>query len=531
MKKNVVMLAVVLLLFTGAAWAAPSFRDMTGHWAEAVVNSLAEQGIIGGYEDGTYRPQNPVSRGEFVKLLAAAAELEIKDWSGDHWATPYLTAAIGAGIVVPLEYEGEIDLRGPIPREEMAAMLVRAQGLQGKDAPLAFTDGEDVRELYRALVAEAVNKNLLGGYPDGSFRPQGTLTRAEAAAVISRILEQRAIAPFSVGVNRREIYLQTKRVALTAVMLEKDSVYPRIVFANNQTQGLETIEGLAVRNGAVAAITGSFFDHAGSREPWGNIIAGGAVAHVGDVGSTLGFLPDGSLLLERMRVRIDGRSGLRPGVWDGAAWRAWGFNRTPGASGGVFIYTPQRGERLGFAAGTSVVVQNGQVTAILDNWDVMIPYDGYVINFSGYDKRHASAFSIGQFVTYDVRYECSQGQELTQWYQVAEAVAAGPTLLKNGEILADSAAEKVNVAGAEARVRAAVALTADGHYLLVTTRSTIRELAVMLQKLGAVDALNLDGGGSAALWYQGETVTRPTRQLNNAIIFSIRSGAAGQEVQ
>ena len=521
--KKIAFILAVLLLVAGTAGAEPFFRDMEGHWAAPVVHSLAQRGIIGGYPDGTYRPSKQVTRGEFVKLLVSAIGLEITDWSAEnHWSMPYVTAGVAGGVVIADEYVGKIDPTAPIPREEVAAMLVRAQGLRGQDRPLTFSDADKVSELYQKFIATAVEQKLLAGYPDGSFQPQGTLTRAEAAAVISRILDQRAVAPLRLGLNKRNIHMQTQRIPVNVVKLEKGRVSPRVVFANNQMQGLESIEALAGRSGAVAAITGSFFDHIGTREPWGNIITGGLVAHVGDVGTTAGFLPDGRMLLDRMRVRIEGSTGSFPGVWDGVTWRAWGFNRSPGSAGGIFIYTPVRGERLGFASGTSVVVQDGRVTGIFDNLNVIIPSDGYVINFSGHDRFRANLFYIGQYVSYNVRIECDKGLELSEWYNVVEGVAAGPTLIRSGQITANSAAERVNVAAAQKRTRAAIGVTADGHYLLVTTTATINELARILKSFDVIDALNMDGGGSAALWFQGETVTRPLRQLNNAIVFSIR---------
>jgi hypothetical protein len=516
-------LVLVFLLGLTSVVGASGFSDMSGHWSEAVVRSLTEKGFIGGYGDGTFRPNNHISRGEFIKLLTVAVELDITDWSGEHWAMPYVTASIYGGIVMPDEYPEGIDPRGLIPREEMAALLVRAQGLGSKELPVMFGDAEEISEHYLGYVAQAVEKKLLGGYPDETFRPGGFLTRGEAAAVISRILDQRAIAPLQLGINKRDVYMKTERLAINVVALEKDSVYPRLVFGSQQVKGLEDLDALAVRNGAVAAITGSFFDLNG-QEPWGNIISGGRVVHTGDVGSTIGFLPDGGILLDRLRVKIEGSTSLFPNTWEGATWKAWGFNRTPGAGGGIFIYTRERGESLGFNMGTSVVVSDGRVVAILDNWDAMIPHDGYVINFSGYDKRHAAGFYVGQYVSYRVRFEDENGVELPEWNKVVEGVAAGPTLLKNGQVLCDHVGEKVNVAALERRVRTALGITADGRYLLVTTRATLDELARMLKALGARDALNLDGGGSSGLWFQGEYVTKPLRKLNNAIIFSIRNG-------
>ncbi len=518
--KKLALALVFFFMLTGVAGAS-GFSDMSGHWSEDVVRSLTEKGLIGGYGDNTFRPNNQISRGEFIKLLTVAVELDITDWSGDHWAMPYVAAAVNGGIVMLDEYPEGIDPRGLIPREEMAALLVRAQGLSSQDLSVLFIDAEEISEHYLGYVAQATDNKLLNGYPDETFRPHGYLTRGEASAVISRILDQREIEPLQMGLNQRNVYFKTERLALNVVVLEKDRFSPHVAFANNQVKGLEDLDVLASRNGAVAAITGSFFDLHG-QEPWGNIITNNKVVHVGDVGSAIGFLPDGSILLDRLRVKIEGRVGPSSNESDSKTWNAWGFNRAPGVNGGVFIYTRERGESLGFNAGTSVVVSNGWVVSILDNWDAYIPADGFVINFSGYDKRYASDFSVGQYVSYRVRFESPEGVELPAWYNVTEGVAAGPTLLKNGQVLGDYVGEKVSVAANERRARTALGITADGRYLLVTMRSTLDELTKTLQRLEAVDAINMDGGGSSGLWFDGEYVTKPLRKLNNAIIFSLQ---------
>jgi len=188
--------------------------DVDGHWAEDAIARLLDAGVLAGYGDGTFRPDAPLSRAAFVKMLVAGLGLRLlpgetggfADASG-HWVADggYLGAAVAADLVRPEEYpDGRFDPERPILREEIAVLLVRALGREA-DAlatPLMLTDGAaqiagrwfaDAGEWQRPRhVAEAVRAGLISGYPepDGryTFRPDRTATRAEAAAMLVRAL-------------------------------------------------------------------------------------------------------------------------------------------------------------------------------------------------------------------------------------------------------------------------------------------------------------------------------------------------------
>lgn len=75
----------------------------------------------------------------------------------------------------------------------------------------------------------------------------------------------------------------------------------------------------------------------------------------------------------------------------------------------------------------------------------------------------------------------------------------------------------------QSNARSAVGLTRDGKLLLVTTDSVkMSELAAVMLSLGAVEAMNLDGGASSGLWYDGAYVTKPGRAISNALLIFVR---------
>ena len=221
------LLACALLLGVpvpaAAAPGATGFPDVPpGAWYEDALTKLLNYtpGIINGIpdDDGVTRfhPEGPVLRGEFLKMSMTAAEGYTIDHSRDgiHWAGLYYTIALENNILIPDAYMGTEPmfpctgeaLQQPVSRYEMAVILTNAcfnmqmetkvivNGVSSHIpdyasisafAPASGTSGAGS---YTAAVEQAYGKGLLSGYADGSFQGDGTLSRAEAAAVIYRQL-------------------------------------------------------------------------------------------------------------------------------------------------------------------------------------------------------------------------------------------------------------------------------------------------------------------------------------------------------
>lgn len=200
-----------------AAVVPPPMRDVAGHWAAPEITQLVELGVIAGYPDGTFRPGDPLTRAAFVKLLVAARELPLEPGASGgftdtqtHWAAAqgYLAAAVRAGILLPDEFPGlRLNPDGNITRGEIAVMLVRALGLEAQALQnrLAVEQGRTViagrtftdvalwpRPGHVGLAAE---KGIISGYREAdstfTFRPASQATRAEAAVMVVRMLNQR----------------------------------------------------------------------------------------------------------------------------------------------------------------------------------------------------------------------------------------------------------------------------------------------------------------------------------------------------
>jgi DMSO/TMAO reductase YedYZ molybdopterin-dependent catalytic subunit len=171
-----------------------SFSDTAGHWAEDSIKELVGLGVIGGYPDGTFRPDNKITRAEFAALLVRAFKLEgqggkvFADTAG-HWAQDAIATAAHHGLVAGYNADtfGPDD---PITREQLAAMMVRAARLSPVSAEMSFKDGGSISGWARAAVATAVKSGIIKGYPDNTLRPQGHATRAEAVTVVLKALQK-----------------------------------------------------------------------------------------------------------------------------------------------------------------------------------------------------------------------------------------------------------------------------------------------------------------------------------------------------
>ncbi|MDO3412603.1 S-layer homology domain-containing protein [Saccharibacillus sp. CPCC 101409] len=178
-----------------------TFADLKGHWAESPVKSLSAKHLVAGVDADHYAPARGITRAEFVTLLMRAVEHEgraqtsanpanpFKDVPQGRYYTEYAAQASALGIVTG--YGGKFRPNDSITREEAAVSLVRAAeyfSLPEKNAnAAAFTDANDISAWAEAAVNRARAAGLLEG-SGGRFEPARTVSRAEVAAMVLRLL-------------------------------------------------------------------------------------------------------------------------------------------------------------------------------------------------------------------------------------------------------------------------------------------------------------------------------------------------------
>ena len=178
------------------------FRDLpASHWAYGSIMEMVELGILAGYADGTFKPNSTISRAEFSKILVLSLKLPttspvtpaFSDVPSNHWAygviesaKPYLTGYRSSSGVMNFE-PNEVAVR-----EDVAVAIVKAKGLANSSANLGllnrFSDQHQISNALRNHVAIAVDQGYMSGTNIG-FEPQKPLTRAEACALLSRLID------------------------------------------------------------------------------------------------------------------------------------------------------------------------------------------------------------------------------------------------------------------------------------------------------------------------------------------------------
>ncbi len=170
-----------------------------GHWAEKIIDELAADGIIAGYEDGKCYPDNSITRGEFATLVARFFELtaERGDTSGftdvaDHWAAKNICGLTEKNIILPTDYGDTFEPNKAITRMEMIRMMVRAIGKTSEaeetTGRTGFVDDKGIKEADSGYVSVAEKYKIVVGFPDGKVRPYCTATRAEGFAMLKRMM-------------------------------------------------------------------------------------------------------------------------------------------------------------------------------------------------------------------------------------------------------------------------------------------------------------------------------------------------------
>lgn len=180
-----------------------SFRDVTSaHWAFASVERAAELGLVTGYSDGTFRPDTPVTRAQFVLMLwrmcgkpAAAKAASFADASAD-WYQDALSWAVEKGYVNGLS-DTRFGPDAPITRQQAMAILFRLNGGQsGTELTLTgiyeqtFADSTAIASWAKDATWWAVYHELVSGVGGSRIAPEANASRAQIAAILLRYADQ-----------------------------------------------------------------------------------------------------------------------------------------------------------------------------------------------------------------------------------------------------------------------------------------------------------------------------------------------------
>jgi len=177
-----------------------SFSDIGSHWAKKWIEGAVKLGFVSGYEDGTFKPDRTLTRAEFSKLINNAlhtekkATLSFSDVKQKEWFYGEIQKSIASGFFSGYE-NNTFRPNNPIKREEVAKVVssvITTGGVDGEGATL-LSDYGTIQEWAKTSVNSVYNKGYILGYPEGLYRPAKSLTRAEAVKIIYEIIENENI--------------------------------------------------------------------------------------------------------------------------------------------------------------------------------------------------------------------------------------------------------------------------------------------------------------------------------------------------
>lgn len=199
MKNKILVIIIVFMMGSSLFIPKTAFAadDISGHYFESSLRSLIQQGIMGGYSDNVYKPDSHVTRAEFTSFLVRALNLSqmtttksFTDVSQGQWYTGPVTTATSHNLIGGYT-DGTFKPNSKISRQEMAAMIQRAltsQGIIAGEQTLKFTDTTEINTIFRPAVQNLLYLGIMSGKGGNRFAPNDYTTRGETAAVIDRML-------------------------------------------------------------------------------------------------------------------------------------------------------------------------------------------------------------------------------------------------------------------------------------------------------------------------------------------------------
>jgi uncharacterized protein YigE (DUF2233 family) len=322
------------------------------------------------------------------------------------------------------------------------------------------------------------------------------------------LVDELAVRTLAPGVIHK-VHRGAMFINVLDVDLANAPIMVKPVLAGESFNKLDEVRDQAQKVAAIAAVNGNYFKRDGT--PLGTLIIDGEwIAGPLYDRTCMGITDDGRILVDRVKLHgtLSTSNPEVPSIWVN------NINQPRRHGCHLIAYTRRWGDKVKMQyEGTLVAVDyNGQVTAKAGK-ELPIPPGGYVLSDS---KESAIAkLNVGDNV------HLSWHTDPAGWSHVINAVSGGPVLIRDGKLFVDFKNEKFckSWTGSQIHARTAIGVTGNRHLLLATIEGphTLWDVAKFLKKLGAVDAMNLDGGGSTTMVIGGQTVTRNSSKFERRV--------------
>lgn len=343
---------------------------------------------------------------------------------------------------------------------------------------------------------------------------------SEFNAYISRKYANCKIYDVGKGIKHIKLvrYYQGRPVRLNVIEADLN-VNPKLrvepVLASTTLSRKASITAMAKRNNSLVAVNGAFFlPQTGC--PLGTMMVNKKL-YTGPVFNRVAMgIFDNGFAMDRVKLNATIKSGWNTIKLDN-------INQPRMSIAYTIAYTPDWGQLSPTTPknGVQIVVSNNNITSITKS-RVQIPKDGYVIVGPA---SVLGSLKVKEKISLDIK-------TLPDWGNVNHIISGGPYLVKDGKVYVDIQDQKLLAIGGR-NPRTAIGYTKDNHFIIVTADGregssiglTLKELAYYMQKIGCVNAMNLDGGGSTVMYVKGYITNKPPVKggiaLSNALTIAM----------
>lgn len=343
---------------------------------------------------------------------------------------------------------------------------------------------------------------------------------SEFNAYISRKYANCKIYDVGKGIKHIKLvrYYQGRPVRLNVIEADLN-VNPKLrvepVLASTTLSRKASITAMAKRNNSLVAVNGAFFlPQTGC--PLGTMMVDKKL-YTGPVFNRVAMgIFDNGFAMDRVKLNATIKSGWNTIKLDN-------INQPRMSIAYTIAYTPDWGQLSPITPknGVQIVVSDNKITSITKS-RVQIPKDGYVIVGPA---SVLGSLKVKEKISLDIK-------TLPDWENVNHIISGGPYLVKDGKVYVDIQDQKLLAIGGR-NPRTAIGYTKDNHFIIVTADGregssiglTLKELAYYMQKIGCVNAMNLDGGGSTVMYVKGYITNKPPVKggiaLSNALTIAM----------
>lgn len=526
-------------------------------WYAGSVYALVQEGIINGKSEKSFDPDGNLTRAELMKMLACVAigqdELDayrkgknFSDVKSENWFAPYVNWAAENDITKGYS-DGTFRPNQPVTRAEAASLVVRfsnttgASDLNFVNDKVKFSDDKKIADWAKENIYICQQAGIFGGYEDGSFRGGNNILRCEAAAVICRLLAIEPLAKDQLPKSETKKPANAssdsfrKTVAGYGVTgVEFKGYRAGVILAKDQFYHTESDASMAKRSGAQIVCNGPFFNNHGDLTTYISAVVDGRALRIENshypYQSYLVLDENGNASMQFLKI-MQTASLIRDDEVI-TQYEEVGCNYDFGSTDGTrMVFTSAFGDKIpGKVKCAAVCDANGIVTSVFDSStakSVTIPKDGFVLcqrqrRDTGTEYRWDNFFTDcrkGDKIELTLSYEGSSVQN------IRTAFSGGATVVKSGKAYGNAstyAQEGVTeyAAYATSSPRTGIGVKKDGTVVIAVATCTFQGLGQVMAGLGCETAMVLDGGASTALYVNGNTIYSAGRLLSHMLTFS-----------